>query len=41
MLYHSSDTHSLRPVGDIVAEIQHIQRNFGVRSVSSMIQHLV
>ena len=33
MLYHSSDTHSLRPVRDIVAEIQHIQRNFGVRSV--------
>lgn len=33
MLYHSSDTHSLRPVSDIVAEIQHLQRNFGVQSV--------
>ena len=33
MLYHSSDTHSLRPVSDIIAEIQHVQRSFGVQSI--------
>ena len=33
MLYHSSDTHSLRPVEDIVNEIQTLQRKFGVRSI--------
>ena len=33
MLYHSSDTHSMRPIEDIIAEIVHLQQHFGVRSV--------
>ena len=33
MLYHSSDTHSMRPIEDIVAEIVHLQQHFGVQSV--------
>ena len=33
MLYHSSDTHSLRPVSDIVAEIERLQKDFGVQSI--------
>lgn len=33
MLYHSSDTHSMRPITDILQEIVHLQRHFGVRSV--------
>ena len=33
MLYHSSDTHSLRPVADIVAEVKWLQKEFGVQSI--------
>lgn len=33
MLYHSSDTHSMRPVADIISEIELLQRDFGVETV--------